>query len=141
MLYSKLSSIYKTRKASTGNEVVLPEGVFILLLHAALLSVTFDETWYLEQNPDVRESVQSGRLRSARDHFVMQGYFEGRLPHPIAVDEKYYSNANPDVREALDRGAINSLKQHFMETGRFEGRTPYADFSLFPVRHNEPANG
>jgi hypothetical protein len=131
MLYSKLTAQCRTRKGPGGDEVVIPESLFKALLLAALESVEVNEHWYLEQNPDVRESVRDGRIASARKHFITQGYVEGRLPHAITVDEEYYADSNPDLREALHKGAIRSLAQHFLETGRFEGRAPSANFSLF----------
>jgi hypothetical protein len=39
-----------------------------------------DELWYLKENPDVAESVRTGIVASAQDHFDKDGYSEGRLP-------------------------------------------------------------
>jgi hypothetical protein len=54
---------------------------------AALLE--FDEAFYLESNPDVREAVADGGFESAVAHFFYAGFREGRLyrrnvdrPHP-----------------------------------------------------------
>ena len=44
-----------------------------------------DEAWYLETNPDVAEAVKSGRFKSAYDHFMKNGYREGRKPNPNGI--------------------------------------------------------
>ena len=46
-------------------------------------SVTIDEKWYLEQNPDVAETVKQGAYVSGQDHYDGPGYREGRLPFPL----------------------------------------------------------
>ncbi len=38
---------------------------------------TFDEGWYLERHPHIRESVQSGALSSGLEHFIRNGRTEG----------------------------------------------------------------
>jgi hypothetical protein len=75
--------------------------------------------------------MAASTVASAKEHFITQGYLDGRLPHPVSVDEEYYIEAYPDIRDAFERGDIKSLHQHFFETGRFEGRNPHANFSLF----------
>ena len=44
-------------------------------------------------------------MRSAQQHFVDDGYFEGRLPFPMRVDEKWYLQQNPDVADSVSHGA------------------------------------
>jgi SAM-dependent methyltransferase len=38
----------------------------------------FDEARYLEANPDVLQALRSGAISSAHEHFITNGYFEGR---------------------------------------------------------------
>jgi len=45
-----------------------------------LRGITVDEPWYLAQYPDVSEAIQAGMFKSAKHHFVENGYFEGRRP-------------------------------------------------------------
>lgn len=52
------------------------KGLLRKLLHAAEV----DEEWYRSQYPDVDQAIRSGAVKSAHDHFVTSGYFEGRLP-------------------------------------------------------------
>jgi len=40
--------------------------------------IPFDETWYCASNPDVAAAVSHGEIRSAHEHFIEFGFFEGR---------------------------------------------------------------
>ena len=42
-----------------------------------------DEQWYLDCNPDVAEGVRKGIIASGQQHFLDDGYREGRLPHEL----------------------------------------------------------
>jgi len=95
----------------------------IIKMFAAALAV--DEPWYLRHYDDIARVVRDGRLRSARQHFVDDGYFEGRLPFPIQVDEQWYLAQNPDVAEDVRKGVIASGQAHFDEFGYREGRLPF----------------
>ena len=50
--------------------------------------ITFDDALYLEMYPDVENAVKAGAIKSARDHFIAHGYFEGRVfqQDPIHLD-------------------------------------------------------
>ena len=50
--------------------------------------VRFDEELYLRLYPDVKQAIDTGALTSARDHFVVHGYFEGRVfqEDPVYLD-------------------------------------------------------
>lgn len=43
----------------------------------------FDEKWYCEQYPDIAAAVANGEMRSAHDHFISNGFFEGREGIPV----------------------------------------------------------
>ncbi len=45
-------------------------------------SMDFDEDWYLEANPDVRQAVCAQKLASGREHYLRYGKREGRKPKP-----------------------------------------------------------
>jgi hypothetical protein len=98
---------------------------FTALVRALLQSVEVDEAWYLAQYPGVAEGVRDGIVKSAKDHFVHNGYFEGRLPYPIKVDETWYLEQNPGIAEVIRTGKLKSAQQHFDENGYREGRKPY----------------
>jgi len=95
------------------------------LISRLLLMVEVDEDWYLMRNPDIAEAVREGRAKSGRDHFVNNGYFEGRQPFPITVDEDWYLAQNPAVAEAIREGLMQSAQQHFEQHGYREGRMPF----------------
>ena len=77
----------------------------------------FDEAWYARRNPD----VVAGRLEPLQ-HFLLQGWLEGRNPNPY-FDIDYYLAENPDVRAA----GINPLL-HYILAGEARGRAPSAVF-------------
>lgn len=47
-------------------------------------SGAFDETWYLQAYPDVRDAVNGGWM-TARTHYDAFGRREGRLPNDMAA--------------------------------------------------------
>jgi glycosyltransferase involved in cell wall biosynthesis len=71
----------------------------------------FDADWYLEQNPDVRESGYD-----ACRHYVEHGGKEGRCPGPH-FNAPAYLKMHPDVKGA----GLNPLV-HYLRWGVFEGR-------------------
>ncbi len=95
------------------------------LISRLLWMVEVDEDWYLTRNPDIAEAVREGRAKSGRDHFVNNGYFEGRQPFPMTVDEAWYLAENPAVAEAIREGLMPSAQHHFEQHGYREGRLPY----------------
>ena len=98
---------------------------FLRLLKRMIVATEVDEEWYLRTYEDIAEAVRSGAIRSARQHFVEDGYFEGRLPFPIEVDEQWYMNQYPDVGDSVRRGLLPSAQTHFDEDGYREGRLPF----------------
>lgn len=98
---------------------------FIRILRMMISGVELDEAWYLREHEDIAAAVASGAVASAKQHFVDDGYFEGRLPFPMPVDEKFYMEQNPDVADSVRKGIVSSGQQHFTEDGYREGRLPY----------------
>jgi hypothetical protein len=96
------------------------------LIKTLLSVVAVDETFYLSRNRDVAEGVALGTIRSARDHFINHGYFEGRQPYPLKVDEDWYLEAHADVAETVRQGEYPSGQAHFDGPGYPEGRIPFA---------------
>jgi hypothetical protein len=97
---------------------------FVNILRMMISGIEIDEAWYLREYEDIARAVQSGRVASAKRHFVNDGYFEGRRPFPMPVDEQYYLAQNPDVAESIRKGVVGSGAQHFAEDGYREGRLP-----------------
>ena len=73
----------------------------------------FDSHWYLDRNPDVRESGMNPLL-----HFAYYGWREGRDPGPD-FSTSHYLDSNPDI---CKRG-INPLL-HYLREGRSLGLSP-----------------
>jgi len=92
------------------------------IIRLLLRGVRVDETWYLNEYPDIADALAAGEVKSARQHFVNSGYFEGRLPCPLEIDEAWYLAEYPDVADGIARGDIQSARQHFLEYGYEEGR-------------------
>jgi hypothetical protein len=102
-----------------------PYDRFMQLVRTLLQGIEVDEAWYLERYPDVAEGIRAGTVTSAKEHFLNDGYFEGRIPFPIRVDEAWYLEQNPGVAEYIARGELDSAQQHFDEHGYLEGRKPF----------------
>jgi len=96
------------------------------MIKALLSVIEVDDAFYLARNPDVAEGIRKGTIRSAQDHFVDHGYFEGRLPYRIEVDEKWYLQTHPDIAETLRGGEYKSGQDHFDGPGYSEGRAPFS---------------
>ncbi len=97
----------------------------IRMIKLLLLGVEVDDAWYLEQYPDVAQAIAEGKVDSAKQHFVDNGYFEGRLPFAVAVDETWYQAEYPDVAESIRTGTESSAQDHFNRDGYREGRLPF----------------
>ncbi|CAM6054503.1 unnamed protein product [Sphagnum tenellum] len=100
------------------------------IVRNAITLVVVDEEWYLSKYPDVADAINQGEAESAKDHYVMYGYFEDRLPRELIVDEEWYCSRYADVAEAIRTGKIASAQQHFETNGFKEGRLPHSDWGL-----------
>jgi hypothetical protein len=99
-------------------------------LKPTLRTIYVDCDWYLLNNPDIAEAIQSGIVVNAEDHYVTYGYYEHRIPYEIKVEEDWYLTQYPDVKEAVQKGLFASAHGHFYTVGFREGRLPHAHFSL-----------
>jgi hypothetical protein len=95
------------------------------MIRTLLSVVEVDEAFYLTSNPDVADGIRGGGIRSAREHFVDHGYFEGRQPYRIEVDEEWYLATNSDIAETVRLGQYASGQDHFDGPGYPEGRVPF----------------
>lgn len=90
-----------------------------------IAGIEVDEAWYLQTYEDIAGAIKEGAVQSAKQHFIDDGYFEGRRPFPIKVDERWYLAQNPDVADSIGRGDIGSAQEHFDKDGYREGRLPF----------------
>jgi hypothetical protein len=98
---------------------------FVAILRQMIQGIEIDEAWYLRTYDDIGQAVKDGAVASAKQHFVHDGYFEGRLPFPIRVDENWYLAEHPDVAESIRQGLVESAQHHFEKDGYREGRLPF----------------
>jgi hypothetical protein len=98
---------------------------FVSILRTMIRGIEVNEAWYAKTYEDIGGAIKDGIVRSAKQHFVDDGYFEGRLPFPIAVDERWYLSENPDVAESIRKGTVDSAQDHFDKNGYREGRLPF----------------
>lgn len=112
------------------NYVAIEMNFLSTVLASRIGKIEVDESWYLERYPDIVGAIARGACASARDHYVMHGFYEHRLPHQITVDEDWYLDQHDDVRRAVSSREFASGQQHFDDIGFREGRLPYAGFSL-----------
>jgi len=124
--FERLKSNLRLTKAKNGAIGVKAAYEDMLkLIQALLADIEVDETWYLQRHDDVAQGVREGKIKSAKQHFLDHGYFEGRAPFQIMVDEEWYLATNPDVAEQVQRGTIRSAQAHFDNSGYREGRRPH----------------
>jgi hypothetical protein len=95
------------------------------MIRTLLGVIEVDSAFYLARNPDVADGIRNGSIRSAQEHFVDHGYFEGRQPYPIQVDETWYLQTHADIVETIRNGEYTSGQNHFDGPGYPEGRLPF----------------
>ena len=123
--FSKIKDMLHVADAGGTLTVQMTYEEFLDVIRAMLAPVEVDEAWYLEAYPDVAEAIRSGRIGSAREHFMFNGYFEGRWPFAITVDETWYLNEYPGVAQYIRAGRLQTAQQHFDHDGYREGRLPF----------------
>lgn len=122
--FAFLKQRFKISASDDLDRVNLSYRDFIEICRSLLRGVPVDEEWYFREYPDVAAAVNSGIFKSAKHHFLENGYFEGRRPARCAVDEEWYLLAYPDVSTAIEAKLIASAAEHFQASGYDEGRLP-----------------
>ena len=101
---------------------------------------TFDEAWYLSNNPDVAAAVAAGTCRSGYEHWMTGGgRTEGRIAPPDysegdAFDEAFYLRAYPMASQDIAAGRAADAQEHYDRLGRVRGYLPNA----FAPRPDDP---
>ena len=122
--HALMKKLIRREKTDSGEDTVtLPLIAFRKLLEAAVAGL-FDEKQYLERYADIRDAVTAGRIQSGLEHFVNDGYLEGRPALTHAVDEEWYVSTYPDVALAIKSGKVRNAAHHFEAFGYSEGRVP-----------------
>jgi hypothetical protein len=94
------------------------------MLKRMLQAVTLDDAWYRRTYPDVDEAIKAGTYRDAKQHFVENGYFEGRKPFEMGLNEEWYLTNYPDVKKGIEEGTLTTARDHYDQHGYDEGRLP-----------------
>ena len=119
-----LSSAISGNIKSDSVRKLVPQESFIHGVKLLLRGIEVDDDWYVAVYPDIAEAIAAGAVKSAKAHFIEDGYFEGRLPFELDVDDEWYLKTYPDVAEGISRGDFSSAKDHFQHFGYKEGRLP-----------------
>ncbi len=94
------------------------------LIEAAVADTPFSEDFYFQTYPDLKLAADAGKLADSHRHYVVTGYFEGRLGMAPVIDDGFYIAANPDVALAMAAGTVASPLDHYVKSGLAEGRVP-----------------
>lgn len=87
----------------------------------------FNEQWYLNENPDVREGVQLGIFDCGFLHYCESGFLS-RTPHWL-FSEKGYFLYNPDISQhILEEQGFSNGYDHYLSVGDREERKPHLLF-------------
>ena len=106
--------------------MLVPFRMLRLLLGRAVASEPFDEERYLHLNPDVALGVFRGEVGSGHQHFLTDGYFEGRDGAGEEFAEAWYLALNKDVATGIGTGDFPSGHAHYKAAGMLELRSPNA---------------
>jgi hypothetical protein len=122
--FERLLNICNIRGWAEGHKTLtLDRDGLVTILTEMLRAAPFDEQWYLEQYPDVAEALENGEISSAREHYILFGYFEGRLPGLNGFDSEVYCRLYPDLGHILlEPGSDGKARAHFVDYGYREGR-------------------
>jgi hypothetical protein len=122
--YSKLREKFSVNSKSKELNVNIKLEEIEKFIRLILLAIPVDEAWYRRTYPDIDEAIERGLIRSGREHFVRDGYFEGRRPFAMTVDEDWYLSNYDDIASAVSAGVFPSARDHFASHGYEEGRMP-----------------
>lgn len=122
--FAFLKQKYRITASVDRDRVNLTYADFTEITRLLLRGVSVDEAWYLREYPDVADAIRGGEFKSARHHFIENGYFEGRRPCAFEVDADWYLQHYPDVADSVSAGTIASAEEHFLRDGYGEGRLP-----------------
>jgi GT2 family glycosyltransferase len=84
-------------------------------------SPLFDESFYLESNPDILQLIELGQFESGFDHFCRSGH-RVLSPHWL-FDDQLYGRLYEDMSlENLDLHGCVGRYDHYLKSGQFERR-------------------
>ena len=102
------------------------------------LNDIFDESYYLENNPEAAAAVAEGDFASGLEHFQAIGIEEGLRFSPF-IDLNYYKDiANPDLVDFSNREALDHLLEEGIEQDRVF--SPFVDLEFYQEANPDLAN-
>ena len=105
------------------DDLTVPRKFLDSMLRCLLEHADFDEQQYLKCNPDVAIAIRRNDMRSAQEHYIQVGYFEGRAGG-TPVQEEWYLARNPDVAAAKRARKVESAEMQYRIAGAIEWRQP-----------------
>jgi hypothetical protein len=105
-------------------QIAIPGRILHAILKELASLLPFDEEFYITNYHDLSKMREADALPDPHGHFVMVGFFQGRVGARPSVDEDFYLRMYPDVAQAIARGALESGIQHYILSGSMEGRLP-----------------
>jgi hypothetical protein len=85
---------------------------------------SFDERFYLDNNPDVAAAVTAGRLASGLQHYERVGHKEHRKARFGDFQPQFYYYSYPMARQDIASGKASDLFDHYNRIGRHRGYLP-----------------
>jgi hypothetical protein len=82
----------------------------------------YDDAYYLETYPDVREALRTGDFVCGFEHFIRHGAEEGR-DGCVYFNERAYLARHPDVAHDVREGRMRSGEAHYVKYGHNERRS------------------
>ncbi len=135
---------YSTPMLTTGSHTasiyeILTNGSKVLLSTQTIVSQNslFDESYYLQQYPNVAAAVADGQFSSGYAHYLQYGQYEGYSPNPY-WDESWYLAENPDVAAAVNDGQVSSGFMQYYDYGQYENRGGLLYFDTTYYLQNNP---
>lgn len=104
------------------SDITVPSQKLRQLIRFFALTLDFNEKEYLQKNTDIKAALAAREIDSAYEHFINNGFIEGREFFNSEVDEEWYQSEYPDVQEGIKRGIVQSSKEHYFLQGKSEGR-------------------
>jgi len=110
-----------------GPTVAVPTAFLRFLITELVRSAPFDEAWYTTTYLDIANRHSAGQIASLHEHYITEGYFDGRLPRQPEFDPDWYYTHNRDLLHFYEPSQIGRLYSHFMSSGMNEGRVATAE--------------
>ena len=90
---------------------------FLNIIRSMIAGIEVDEAWYARAYEDIGAAVRDGKIASARQHFVADGYIEGRKPPSVPMMMRHLPPGSLDPQARKD----HLVHAHAFHTDRCRG--------------------